>query len=305
MKIINIFNKIADSNLAYYLLVIILIIVVIAMIYLIFTQNKEIKEAQKRNIEIENDELYNDPVDDMANEVKVESNDLEENIDRTSKIPIHDSVLQMVEEDLPRAKEVNHYEDIRPIEDVKEEVPMEEELTYIDKSDNADDREPVLTIDLSKEQDQFEEPQQDETIQRVEEVEQVDISPEKKTELLDATMTDIPKIPLLEQTMTSIPPIMDYLDNTQDLIDLTKELELAPKEKTIELTPFEEEQEQNAIISYDELFNNDNNIPYKEEEVKNDVTIKKVDLEEIKEEPKDNYEHEENFLARLKSIQGR
>ena len=305
MKIINIFNKIADSNLAYYLLVIILIIVVIAMIYLIFTQNKEIKEAQKRKIEIENDELYNDPVDDMANEVKVESNDLEENIDRTSKIPIHDSVLQMVEEDLPRAKEVNHYGDIRPIEDVKEEVPMEEELTYIDKSDNADDREPVLTIDLSKEQDQFEEPQQDETIQRVEEVEQVDISPEKKTELLDATMIDIPKIPLLEQTMTSIPPIMDYLDNTQDLIDLTKELELAPKEKTIELTPFEEEQEQNAIISYDELFNNDNNIPYKEEEVKNDVTIKKVDLKEIKEEPKDNYEHEENFLARLKSIQGR
>ena len=309
MEILNIFNEIADSNLAYYLLVVILIIVVIAMVYLIFTQNKEIKAAQKKNAETDVLEEANiDPVEEIAAETYELPREAEENIDRTAKIPIHDSVLQMVDDEQVSNEIPYQYDDIHPFE---EHIEEENELADIQQEEPKEEKEkePIITIDLSKEQDNHQgeivEPLEEKTIEKVEEVEEVEITPEKKEELLDATMTNIPRVPLLEETMTSIPPIMDYLDNTQDLIDLTKELELAPKEKTIELTPFEEEQEQNAIISYDELFDNDNKIQYNEEEVKDDVTIKKVDLEETKPEPKDNYEHEENFLARLKSIQGR
>ncbi len=309
MEILNIFNEIADSNLAYYLLVVILIIVVIAMVYLIFTQNKEIKAAQKKNAETDVLEEANiDPVEEIAAETYELPREAEDNIDRTAKIPIHDSVLQMVDDEQVSNENPYQYDDIHPFE---EHIEEENELADIQQEEPKEEKEkePIITIDLSKEQDNHQgeivEPVKEKTIEKVEEVEEVEITPEKKEELLDATMTNIPRVPLLEETMTSIPPIMDYLDNTQDLIDLTKELELAPKEKTIELTPFEEEQEQNAIISYDELFDNDNKIQYNEEEVKDDVTIKKVDLEETKPEPKDNYEHEENFLARLKSIQGR
>lgn len=309
MEILNIFNEIADSNLAYYLLVVILIIVVIAMVYLIFTQNKEIKAAQKKNAETDVLEEANiDPVEEIAAETYELPREAEDNIDRTAKIPIHDSVLQMVDDEQVSNEIPYQYDDIHPFE---EHIEEENELADIQQEEPKEEKEkePIITIDLSKEQDNHQgeivEPVEEKTIEKVEEVEEVEITPEKKEELLDATMTNIPRVPLLEETMTSIPPIMDYLDNTQDLIDLTKELELAPKEKTIELTPFEEEQEQNAIISYDELFDNDNKIQYNEEEVKDDVTIKKVDLEETKPEPKDNYEHEENFLARLKSIQGR
>ena len=309
MEILNIFNEIADSNLAYYLLVVILIIVVIAMVYLIFTQNKEIKAAQKKNAETDVLEEANiDPVEEIAAETYELPREAEENIDRTAKIPIHDSVLQMVDDEQVSNEIPYQYDDIHPFE---EHIEEENELADIQQEEPKEEKEkePIITIDLSKEHDNHQEeivdPVEEKTIEKVEEVEEVEITPEKKEELLDATMTNIPRVPLLEETMTSIPPIMDYLDNTQDLIDLTKELELAPKEKTIELTPFEEEQEQNAIISYDELFDNDNKIQYNEEEVKDDVTIKKVDLEETKPEPKDNYEHEENFLARLKSIQGR
>ena len=53
-NLLNIFNTIADSNLAYYILVVILLIVVISMIYLIYSQNKEINEAKKVREEQEN-----------------------------------------------------------------------------------------------------------------------------------------------------------------------------------------------------------------------------------------------------------
>ena len=45
----------------------------------------------------------------------------------------------------------------------------------------------------------------------------------------------------------------EYSGNIEDLQSITKELEILPREKTIELTPYEEEQESRAIISYDEL----------------------------------------------------
>ena len=105
---------------------------------------------------------------------------------------------------------------------------------------------------------------------------------------------------------------------TQEMTDLqaiTKALEEA-EPSTVNLNMYEEEQEEKAIISYDELLKHKNDfaLNYSEEEnIDDDLTIKKVDLDnlvnkEIKVEPKINvtmisYEKEEAFLEALRTLQ--
>lgn len=111
-------------------------------------------------------------------------------------------------------------------------------------------------------------------------------------------------------------------DAPLDLQALTKALESATP-KAIELTPYEEEQEEKAIISYDELLQarKDYILQYDEEKEEEGVLVKKVDLEQLSkdtlpilnsiepklEEPKESivisYEKEEAFLAALKQLQ--
>ena len=103
-----------------------------------------------------------------------------------------------------------------------------------------------------------------------------------------------------------------------DLRELTKELESAPKEKNIELTDYEAEQEEKAIISYEELLNANQaqNINYSDLDEIDDIVVKKVDLantgtvslneiKEITEEAKEptSYAHEEEVLEDLKHLQ--
>ena len=83
----------------------------------------------------------------------------------------------------------------------------------------------------------------------------------------------------------------------------------------IEFTNYEKEQENKAIISYDELIkqNNSYNINYAEEDLDDDISVKKVNLDNIlntKEELKPkmevrviSYAEEEAFLQALKQLQ--
>ncbi len=98
-----------------------------------------------------------------------------------------------------------------------------------------------------------------------------------------------------------------------DLKTLTKKLE-ENKTDAIAMNDYEEEQEQKAIISYDELIasQKDFKINYEEEQQIGDITVKKVDLDNIStpiEEPKQeypktiSYEKEEAFLEALKKLQ--
>ena len=83
------------------------------------------------------------------------------------------------------------------------------------------------------------------------------------------------------------------------------------------MTPYETEQEEKAIISYDELIqkNYPGAISYSDTSSDDDILVKKVDLEDtqriniekIKEEKEKvenllNYEHEEQFLKELKEL---
>ena len=97
-----------------------------------------------------------------------------------------------------------------------------------------------------------------------------------------------------------------------DIKNAVKELnDYTPRE--IELNDYEKEQEENAIISYDELINStkNNKLNYSDEEMSGNVSVKKFDLDNLvseEEEAKMNVrvltlEHEEAFLAALKQLQ--
>lgn len=101
---------------------------------------------------------------------------------------------------------------------------------------------------------------------------------------------------------------------TKELLEIAAALEQA--EPTSNLNHYEEDQEEKAIISYDELLERTNEwaINYSEEEnVAGDLTIKKVDLnnltnKEVSLKPNIkvsliSYEKEEAFLAALKELQ--
>ncbi len=104
-----------------------------------------------------------------------------------------------------------------------------------------------------------------------------------------------------------------------DLKELSKKLENIPHNtNNINLTRFEEEQEEKAIISYDELLKNRDNVKigYESTELKDDIEVKKIDLDSTGEIELDpikkelnskitlvSYEHEEEFLKSLKELQ--
>ena len=100
-----------------------------------------------------------------------------------------------------------------------------------------------------------------------------------------------------------------------DLEAITRNIEENYKTAAIRLTSYEEEQESNAIISYQELLTNKDNqqINYDDEyQSKIDLNVKKVDLEGNMgtEMPRTkievslmNYKQEEDFLKALKKLQ--
>ena len=106
-----------------------------------------------------------------------------------------------------------------------------------------------------------------------------------------------------------------------DLKSISKELESLPRERTVSLTPYELEQEEKAIISYDELVTQ--SIPVLEisRELKEEVLTpydynleEKIDLvekneqelpepnKEVKQSIDSKYDHEESFLDNLKNL---
>lgn len=107
----------------------------------------------------------------------------------------------------------------------------------------------------------------------------------------------------------------EIMKEANDLLEIAAALEQAEPNNS-NLNRYEEEQEEKAIISYDELLERTNEwaINYSEEEsIAEDLTVKKVDLnnlvnKEISLKPEIkvsviSYEKEEAFLAALKELQ--
>ncbi len=101
---------------------------------------------------------------------------------------------------------------------------------------------------------------------------------------------------------------------------IVKEIQenLKSEEPAVNFTEYERDQEDKAIISYDELLHKSNinyNLNYEQEEIKDDVSIKKVNLDDLvsktsEEVPKVDidvrvisFAKEEAFLQALKQLQ--
>ncbi len=115
---------------------------------------------------------------------------------------------------------------------------------------------------------------------------------------------------ILKPTSMEIPDPLEltrsiYLNSdTTELQNITKELEKAPKDRTIEMTAYEAEQEEKAIISYDELVKHSNVSNMEDITENNDINSEL----EINANKSDNlqydglYAHEEGFLKSLKEL---
>lgn len=113
----------------------------------------------------------------------------------------------------------------------------------------------------------------------------------------------------------------NVVTNDLDLRSISQEIEAADKPVSIELTDYEKEQEEKAIISYDELLENTGSFKINYEEYNNGesfeeegLSVKKVDMSNIAsidhEEPLNiskvpviSYAKEEAFLSALKQLQ--
>lgn len=110
--------------------------------------------------------------------------------------------------------------------------------------------------------------------------------------------------------------IPEYNDEEEALLDLDSLTEKLKKkeDERIDVTEYERDQEEKAIISYEELLENHNKyaLNYEEEKVLDDVVVKKVNLTDLvnknTEEYLDehvrviSYEKEEAFLNALKEL---
>lgn len=118
----------------------------------------------------------------------------------------------------------------------------------------------------------------------------------ERPSIIEPTSLDIPEPLELTQSI--------YLNSdTTELQNITKELEKAPKDRNVEMTAYEAEQEEKAIISYDEL------VKHSKESNEEDIEVNdKVSEFEIKNDNDDTFEfddlyrHEEGVLKALKEL---
>lgn len=115
----------------------------------------------------------------------------------------------------------------------------------------------------------------------------------------------------------SAPVIEEYNDEEGELIDLetlTQKLQNEQSEERINCTEYEKDQEEKAIISYEELLQKRNKyaINYEKEEIIDDLIVKKVNLNDLVNKNEEevvneevrviSYQKEEDFLSALKEL---
>lgn len=119
---------------------------------------------------------------------------------------------------------------------------------------------------------------------------------------------------LLKTTNIEEDELIENEDNDFDIKNAVQQIS-QEQPKNIDLTEYEKEQEEKAIISYEELVNSikRNKINYADETNNDNISIKKVDLDNlISEEAEEqnqnysykiiNFQHEEKYLKELKEL---
>ncbi len=118
----------------------------------------------------------------------------------------------------------------------------------------------------------------------------------------------VPEVtPLVPITEMEIPDPLELtrsiniVNDTMELKNITKELESIPKERKVNMTPYEAEQEEKAIISYDELLNQNKDVIIETSDIssESEVDVNKV-LDNVV--VTTSYAHEEKVLESLKAL---
>ena len=118
----------------------------------------------------------------------------------------------------------------------------------------------------------------------------------------------VPEVtPLVPITEMEIPDPLELtrsiniVNDTMELKNITKELESIPKERKVNMTPYEAEQEEKAIISYDELLNKNKDVIIETSDIssESEVDVNKV-LDNVV--VTTSYAHEEKVLESLKAL---
>lgn len=150
-------------------------------------------------------------------------------------------------------------------------------------------------------------PKQEDTTSTVLEVENLVPA---KPEVVPVTDMEIPNLLELTQSFNTI-------SETDELQSITRELETLPRERTIKMTPYEAEQEETAIISYDELIkhseekntnvsSNENVLLEEkgEKDSKSELVVENKKIESLEDKViiNEEYNHEENYLSSLKTL---
>ncbi len=133
----------------------------------------------------------------------------------------------------------------------------------------------------------------------------------------DVKMNRSAEVDILNSIQNNPPEEHEYNDEEGELLDLeslTKKLQQEQESSEIDIREYEKDQEEKAIISYDELLQKQNRyaINYEKEEVMDDLVVKKVNLNDLvnKDEYEEavnvrviSYKREEAFLNALKELQ--
>lgn len=109
-------------------------------------------------------------------------------------------------------------------------------------------------------------------------------------------------------------PVKNANNDQSDIIKIAREIANSGEQLNISLTPYEKREEEDSIISYEELLNHskNNSLNYEEDLGNEDISIKRLDIinsvtpkeEEHKFKPLTlSYEKEEALLAALKQLQ--
>ena len=221
----NFYNNLSSDSLFFFWIIIFLFIFLVVISIILINKNKKLVKILKEEQEKveDNKEIKNNILKQQQLEVPVE----------TKEVPIEEPVFNKEEEKIPVVKE----EIKEDKEEVKEEV-KENNLYQKNVLREISSKQPVSPIHIEK---------KEEYIAR-ENLDNFDFNSVNYDNGLGMTYED-PNISPLEEMEDAY----EVNDNMKFASEIVEKMEEETKPSNIELTDYEKKQEEEAIISYDEL----------------------------------------------------
>jgi len=222
----NFYNNLSSDSLFFFWIIIFLFIFLVVISIILINKNKKLVKILKEEQEKveDNKEINNNILKQQQLEVPVE----------TKEVPIEEPVFNKEEEKIPVVKE----EIKEDKEEVKEEKTKENNLYQKNVLREISSKQPVSPIHIEK---------KEEYIAR-ENLDNFDFNSVNYDNGLGMTYED-PNISPLEEMEDAY----EVNDNMKFASEIVEKMEEETKPSNIELTDYEKKQEEEAIISYDEL----------------------------------------------------